>query len=40
MALVSNEEINAIRAKADIISIVGSYIPLTQRGKNYFCVCP
>ena len=40
MALVSNEEINAIRAKADIISIVGSYIPLTQRGINYFCVCP
>lgn len=40
MALVSNDEINAIRAKADIISIVGSYIPLTQKGKNYFCVCP
>ena len=40
MALVSNDEINAIRAKADIISIIGSYIPLTQRGKNYFCVCP
>ena len=40
MALVSNEEINSIRAKADIISIIGSYIPLTQRGKNYFCVCP
>ena len=40
MAFVSNDEINAIRANADIISIVGSYIPLTQRGKNYFCVCP
>ena len=40
MAFVSNDEINAIRAKADIISIIGSYIPLTQRGKNYFCVCP
>ena len=40
MALVSNDEINAVRAKADIISIVGSYIPLTQKGKNYFCVCP
>lgn len=40
MALFSTEEINAIREKADIISIVGSYIPLTQRGKNYFCVCP
>lgn len=40
MAFVSNDEINAIRAKADIISVVGSYIPLTQRGKNYVCVCP
>ena len=40
MAFDSNDEINPIRAKADIISIVGSYIPLTQRGKNYFCVCP
>lgn len=40
MAFVSNEEINDIRAHADIVSIVGSYIPLTQRGKNYVCVCP
>lgn len=40
MALISNEEINRIRATANIVSIVGSYIPLTQRGKNYLCVCP
>lgn len=40
MAFISNDEINAIRAKANIVSIVGSYIPLTQRGKNYVCVCP
>ena len=40
MAFVSNDEINAIRAKADIISIVGSYLPLTQKGKNYFGLCP
>lgn len=40
MALVSNDEINAIRASADIVSIIGSYIPLTQRGKNYVGVCP
>lgn len=40
MAFVSNDEINAIRAKANIVNIVGSYIPLTQRGKNYVCVCP
>ncbi|HAB65804.1 MAG TPA: DNA primase [Firmicutes bacterium] len=40
MAFVSNDEINEIRAQADIVSIIGSYIPLTQRGKNYVCVCP
>lgn len=40
MSFISNDEINAIRAKADIVSIVGSYVPLTQRGKNYVCVCP
>lgn len=40
LALLSNEEINNIRAKADIVNIIGSYIPLTQRGKNYLCVCP
>ncbi len=40
MAFISNDEINAIRAASDIVNIVGSYIPLTQRGKNYVCVCP
>ena len=40
MALSSNDDINAIRSKADIVNIIGSYIPLTQRGKNYVCVCP
>lgn len=37
---ISSDEINAIRASADIVSIIGGYIPLTQRGKNYVCVCP
>ncbi len=40
LAFVSNDEINNIRAKADIVNIIGSYLPLTQRGKNYLCVCP
>ena len=40
MALLSSEEINNIRASANIVSIIGSYLPLTQRGKNYLCVCP
>lgn len=40
MGFVSQEEINQIRSNADIVEIIGSYIPLTQKGKNYFCVCP
>lgn len=40
MSFISNDEINAIRAASNIVNIVGSYIPLTQRGKNYVCVCP
>jgi len=33
-------DINAIRMNADIVKVIGSYIPLNQRGKNYICVCP
>lgn len=40
MAFVTNDEINNIRAKANIIDIVSSYVPLTQKGRNYFGVCP
>jgi len=38
---ISNEIINEIRNKTDIVDIISNYnIPLTQRGKNYFGVCP
>ena len=40
MAFLSNDEINNIRARANIVDIVSSYIPLTQRGRNYIGVCP
>ena len=40
MAMITNDQINAIRSKANIVDIIGSYIPLTQRGRNYLCVCP
>ena len=32
--------INEIRSKVDIVDIISSYLPLTQKGKNYFGVCP
>jgi len=38
---VTNEnEIDNIRINSNIVSIISSYIPLTQKGKNYFGVCP
>ncbi|MBQ9853803.1 MAG: DNA primase [Bacilli bacterium] len=38
--MITNEMINEIRNKLDIVDIVSNYVPLTQRGKNYFGVCP
>jgi len=40
MARISEEIINEIRNKTDIVEIVSGYIPLTKRGKNFFGVCP
>lgn len=37
---ITNEIINEIRNKIDIVDVVSNYVPLTQRGKNYFGVCP
>lgn len=37
---ITNEMINEIRNKLDIVEVVSGYVPLTQRGKNYFGVCP
>lgn len=38
--MISNEIINEIRDKTDIVEIIGEYLPLSARGKNYFGVCP
>ena len=40
MALISNETINEIRRSVDIVDIISGYLPLTQKGKNFFGVCP
>ena len=37
---ITNEMINEIRNKLDIVDVISKYLPLTQRGKNYFGVCP
>ena len=40
MARISNEVINEIRSKTNIIDVVTKYVPLVKKGKNYFGVCP
>ncbi len=40
MARISNEQIIDIRNRVNIIDVVSEYVPLTQKGKNYFGICP
>ena len=40
MANISYEEILSIQRKANIVDIIRDYVPVTQRGKNYFGICP
>lgn len=38
--MITNEIVNEIRAKTDIVSVISAYLPLVKKGKNYFGVCP
>ena len=40
MPKIAAEEVAKIREEADIVEIISDYIHLTQRGKNFFGVCP
>lgn len=40
MAIISQDELNNLRLKANIVDVIGSYIPLEHKGKNYLGVCP
>ena len=40
MPQISNDTINDIRNRSDIVEVISHYLPLTKRGKNYFGVCP
>ena len=40
MSFVPNDEIDLIRSKANIVDIIGDYLALTKKGKNFACVCP
>ena len=38
--MISEEKINEIRKSINIVDIIGEYISIEQKGKNYFAVCP
>lgn len=40
MAVLSTEEIIRIRSSVNIVDVISTYLPLTQKGKNFFGVCP
>ena len=40
MSRIAPEIVDEIRNKADIVEIIKDYIPLNQKGKNFFGVCP
>ena len=40
MTGINDEVINEIREKADIVDIIGDYIEIKQKGRNYFAQCP
>lgn len=36
----SDDLVEEVRSRADIVDIIGSYVRLTRRGSNYFGLCP
>jgi DNA primase len=38
--MILSSTIDEIRNKADLLQIVGEYVPLKKRGKNYLGLCP
>ena len=40
MPRLSNEKINEIRQSVDIVDVIGNYLPLERRGRNYLARCP
>ena len=40
MARIDDETIRKIRESNDIVDVIGSYLTLEPKGKNYFAICP
>ena len=40
MSRIPEDVIEAVRTKTDIVDLIGEYVQLTKRGKNWFGLCP
>lgn len=40
MPRLSSEKINEIRQSVDIVDVIGNYLPLEKKGRNYVAICP
>ncbi len=40
MAPINEETIKRVRSENDIVDVIGEYLTLKPKGKNYFCLCP
>ena len=40
MTRIPEEIIEEVRSKTDIVDLIGEYVQLTKRGKNWFGLCP
>lgn len=40
MARLSQEKLNEIRQSVDIVDVIGQYLPLEKKGRNYMAICP
>ena len=38
--MINEDKISEIRRSVDIVDVISEYIPLEQKGRNYFAVCP
>ena len=37
---LNEQKINEIRKSVNIVDVISEYIPLEQKGRNYFAICP
>ena len=40
MSWIKEEDLKEVRSRADIVDIIGHYLPLEKKGKDYRCLCP